>query len=326
MQEKQVYNKIYCPKKWEQVNKYNKRMMEDYLLDLRAKRRSQGTIDQYKNDLRILFIYIFDELDNVPIHKLKKKQFTHYSIWLQEKNMGTRRVNRLLSALRSMLAFAEDDDDYGDDIQINYAAKVKGLANEDSREIIFLSMEEIDAMRNYFIENKMWLDATLISVLIDTGARKNEVRQIDKKTITDDGRFTNVVVGKRNKKFRLLYNNYTKETAKMLLEERGEDGISSLWVKNGKECDEDDIYYIVCGWRKVLFELTGEFKKFNVHSFRHSAAELLSVGEHYICKNLNNKKFDINEIKLLLNHDSSATTEGYLKDKSEEELLNAFGI
>lgn len=326
MQEKQIYNKIFCPNKWEKVNNYNKRMLNDFLLELKSTRKSEGTIKQYKNDLRILFMFIYDELDNVPIHKLKKKHFRNYSIWLQEKNMSSRRVNRLLSALRSMLAFAEEDDEYEDDIEINYAAKVKGLKNEDVREIVFLEMEEIDALRNYFIKNEMWLDATLISVLIDTGARKNEIRQIEKDTISDNGRLTNIVIGKRNKKFRLLYNRYTKETYKHYLEQRGEDSIKSLWVQNGREMDEDDIYYVVTNWRKVLYELTGTFKNFNVHSFRHSAAELLSIGEHYICRDLKGKKFDLNEIKLLLNHESTATTEGYLKDKSEDELLNAFGL
>lgn len=327
MSEKQVYNRIFDEKKWDNVNKYNKRMMEDFLLELKSARKAESTIKQYRNDLRILFIFIHDELDNVPIHKLKKKHFRNYSIWLQEKDMKSRRVNRLLSALRSMLTFAEEDDEYEDDIEINYASKVKGLRNEDVRDIIFLEMEEVDVLRNYFIDNERWLEATLISILIDTGARKNEVRQVEKESLALEGKpVTNIVVGKRGKKFRLLYNRYTRETYPKYLEQRGEDEFKSLWVKNGKELDGDDIYNIVYRWRKILYELTGEMKKFNVHSFRHSVAELLSTGEHYICKDLNNKKFDINEIKLLLNHESSATTEGYLKDKSEEELLNAFSL
>ena len=319
-----VYNRIFDEKKWENINKYNKKMMEDFLLELKSNRKSEGTIKQYRNDLRILFTFIYDELDNVPIHKLKKKHFRNYSIWLQEKNMSPRRVNRLLSALRSMLTFAEEDDDYEDDIEINYAAKVKGLKGEDVREIVFLEMEEIDLLRNKFLKEKRYLEASLISILIDTGARKNEVRQIEKNTITIDGRFTNVVVGKRNKKFRLLYNRYTKEAVSLFLKQRGNDNVASLWYYKGKQYDENDIYDFVYKWRKELEEMTGEYKKFNVHSFRHSAAELLSVGEHYICKDLGGKKFELNEIKLLLNHESTATTEGYLKDKSEEELLNAF--
>lgn len=321
-----VYNRYFDEEKWEKVNKYNKKMLNDFLLELKSKRKSEGTIKQYKNNLRILFLFIYDELDNVPIHKLKKKHFRNYSIYLQDKGLSPRRVNSMLSAMRSMLTFAEEDDDYEDDIKINYAAKVKGIANEDVREIVFLEMEEVDIMRNYFIKNEMWFEAALISILIDTGARKNEVKQIEKDSVTSDGKFTNVVVGKRNKKFRLLYNKYSKESVGKYLEMRGQDDIKSLWVKNGKVFDEDDIYYTVCSWRKILFEETGVFKNFNVHSFRHSTAELLKTGEHYICKGLGDKKFDINEIRLLLNHESIATTEGYLKDRSEEELLNAFAL
>ena len=57
-----VYNRIYTKEKWEQVNKYNKNLMEDYLMELKSQKKSQGTIDQYRNDLRIMFIYIL-ELD-----------------------------------------------------------------------------------------------------------------------------------------------------------------------------------------------------------------------------------------------------------------------
>lgn len=42
-----VYNKIYTKEKREQVNKYNKNLMEDYLLELKSQKKSQGTIDQH---------------------------------------------------------------------------------------------------------------------------------------------------------------------------------------------------------------------------------------------------------------------------------------
>lgn len=323
MEKKNVYNKYFDEKKWENVNRYNKQMLEDFLLEMKSNRRSEGTIKQYKNNLRILFLFIYDELDNVPIHKLKKKHFRNYSIYLQDKGLSTRRVNSMLSAMRSMLTFAEEDDDYEDDIKVNYAAKVKGLRNEDVREIVFLTMEEVDILRNYFIKNKMYKDALLISVLIDTGGRKNEVNQIERSSVTKDGMRTNLVTGKRNKKFRLIYNRYTKEMIGPYNKQRGKDDIKSLWIREdgSRAMDEDDIYYQVCSWRKILEELTGEFKKFNVHSFRHTCAELLNTGEHYICKDLGGKKFELNTIRLLLNHESVETTSGYLKDRGEEELI-----
>ena len=323
----QIYNQFFTEEKWEKVNRYNKRLLDDFILEKKSLRKSSGTLKQYKNNLRILFIYILEECDNVPIYELKRKDFRDYSLFLQDKGMAPRTVNSKLSAMRSMLAYAEDDNDYSCDIKVNYGAKIKGLQNEDVREIVFLTMEEVDMLRNYFIENNMYMDAALISVLIDTGARKNEVNQVLKKTITDDGKFTNIVVGKRGKKFKLLYNRYTKESVKEYLKHRGEDNCEYLWVdEDGKVLGEKDIYNIVCGWRKILYELTGEYKKFNVHSFRHTTAELLVTGEHYICKELGDKKFDINQVRILLNHSSSSTTEGYIKDRSEEELLDAFGL
>ena len=67
-----VYNRIYSKNKWEQVNKYNKELMEDFLLELKAQKKSQGTISQYKNDLRIMFIYILEELGNKEIYKFTR--------------------------------------------------------------------------------------------------------------------------------------------------------------------------------------------------------------------------------------------------------------
>ena len=46
--------------------------------------------------------------------------------------MSNARVNRLMSALRSMLEYASNEEDYEDEIEINYASKVKGLQKEDS--------------------------------------------------------------------------------------------------------------------------------------------------------------------------------------------------
>ena len=62
-----IYNRIYNKQKWEQVNKYNKELMEDFLLELKAQKKSKNTIDQYRNDIRILYTYILEELGNKEI-------------------------------------------------------------------------------------------------------------------------------------------------------------------------------------------------------------------------------------------------------------------
>lgn len=331
MSEGKIYNRIFTNEKWEKVNKYNKDLMNDFLLELKSQKKKDGTLKQYKNDLRILFIYVLEELDNKPVHKLNKKSFRNYSLWLStECNMSNARVNRLLSALRSMLAFATDDDDYSDDIEINYAAKVKGLKKEKVRDIIFLSMDEVSHLYDTLIKNKKYQQATLLGLMIDSACRRNEAYQVEKSSITDDGAFTNVVVGKRGKKFRLLYNDMTKNAYKLYMEQRGEDNVKSLWItkEDGevKQASYESLYYWVRSWRPIIEEYSGEEKKFNAHSFRHISLELLSTGDHYICKKLGKEKFELRELQLLANHSDPSTTASYLADKSDDELLNAFGL
>lgn len=323
-----VYNRIYNKEKWESVCKYNKNLMDDFLLELKSQKKSQGTINQYRNDLRILFIYIHDELDNKEIYKLKKKHFRNYLMWLSDKGMSNARVNRLMSALRSMLEFGSNEEDYEDELEINYAQKVKGLQKEKVREIIFLTDEEVEYIYTRLVEEKKYQQALLCALMYDSAGRRKECFQVTKDSITDDSNFTNQVVGKRNKKFKLMYHGRTKSAMKLLMKNRGNDDIESLWTTtvDGKlvPASYEALYAWVISWRKILAEKF-EYKEFNPHSFRHSCANNLENGTHYVSKELN-KKFELFQIQKLMNHSDISTTQSYLQDKSEDELLEAFGL
>lgn len=327
-EKKKVYNRIFDESKWGNVNQFNKDLMEDFLMELRAKKKSKGTIDQYRNDLRILFIFIYDELRNKPIYELKKKQFRNYMLWLQEKDLSNARINRLMSACRSMLTFAEEEEDYEDLIQSNPAQKVKGLTRESVRDIVFLNWDEVEIIYNELKLQERYQEALLLALAIDSAGRKNELHQVTKNCITEDGNFTKEVIGKRNKRFRLMYNDMTKEAYNLYMKQRGEDDIDALWiVERGEKSpiSVEGLYGWVVSWRKILEGKTGEYKEFNVHSFRHVALELLSTGDHYLAKKLG-KKFDLDSLKLLAHHESVDTTSGYLRDKSDDMLLDAFGL
>lgn len=325
---KPVYKKIFDEEKWRQVNKFNKDLMEDFLLELQAKKRSKGTIDQYRNDLRILFIFILDHLGNKPIYELKKKQFRNYMLWLQGRNLSNARINRLMSACRSMLTFGEDEEEYEDVITSNPAQKVKGLTKEGVKEIVFLSWDEVEIIYNELKAQERYQEALLLALAVDSAGRRNELFQVKKDSITMDGSFTNEVVGKRGKRFKLMYHDMTKEAYTLYMKQRGDDDIDSLWISQRGEKREgsyDMLYTWVVSWRKILLDKTGEYKEINTHSWRHISLELLSTGDHYLCKKLG-KKFELHELKLLAHHSDLSTTDSYLRDKSDDMLLDAFGL
>ena len=327
-----VYNKIYTPQLWEEVNKENKVIMNDYLEEYKQRKKAKGTIDQYHNDLRIVFIFILKELDNKSILELKKKDFRRFNIWCQEKNMSNARVNRLMSAIRSMLAYVEDDEEY--DYEINYASKVKGLSKEPVRvdeDDFFMTYEQIVAIKEELLRRGELKLAVLHMILFDSAGRRNEIHQILKNGLLN-GNKTNIVIGKRGKKFPLVYLNDTKELIRQYLEERGEDDIESLWIigkgDNKKPASYDVLYDWVVKISKIFSEMEGKEINIFCHSYRHSRIEVLLQGmdTRLLDKDGNPRKYSLEEVQKFVHHSSSDTTASYAKNHDEDVIDDMFNL
>lgn len=317
-----VYNRIFTKEKWEEVNSFNKDLLNDYILQIKAEGKSEKTIKQYYNDSRILLIFIMEQLGNKPIYKLNRKSFRNFTLWMKENGLSPARINRMLSTTRNILNFGQDDDDYSEEFEDCKAnpSRIKGMKKEKTRDIVFLTDDEVLKIYNHLIEEKKFSQALLCALMYESACRRNEAFQVKRSDITLDGTFTQrEVVGKRGKKFKLMYHQLTKEAYQRLEENRTDDG-DSLWLtRSDTAASYESLYAWVSSWREIL----DNEKDFNPHSFRHSALENYSTGEHYVAKQLG-KKFTIKELKILAHHDDLSTTDSYLKCKDEEKLLEAF--
>lgn len=329
-----IYNKFYTDELWAKVNKKNKLILDDFLAEYRQRKMKPGTISGYKNDLRIILIYVLKELNNKCILELKKKDFRGLSLYFTEEcDMSPARTNRLKSALNSMLTFCEEDDDY--EYEINYAKKVKGVPRErvkDDEDDFFFTFDEFIKVRDILVEREKLQYAVLWSLGFDSAGRKNELFQVEKHGLLD-GNKTNVVVGKRGKKFQLVYLDDTKELIRQYLEERGEDNIDSLWIKGSGEnkmplSNSNALYDRICYISKVLSEVRGEVCNIFPHTMRHSRLECLSQGTdlRLLDENGDPRKYPLEEIQIFAHHSDVSTTQTYLKDHSEETIDSMFGF
>lgn len=328
---KQVYNKIYTLDKWNDVNTNNKNYMFDFIEELHANKKSEGTIKQYKNDLRIFLIYLLDSCNNINLENLNRKDFRRFSLWLLNTcNMSNARVNRVMSSVRSFFDYLENDDDT--DIDINYASKIKGLQKQAIRtdnDYFFIEHNDIMLLRDYLVKNNKLVDALILMIAYDSGARRNEIAQITKYNILDNN-YTNIVQGKRGKKFKLRFHNDTKLLIEEYLKQRGEDDIDSLFITNHggnvREITYEGIYTRWKAMLKILSDLKGKEYNCAFHSIRHSTAENLLNGldDRFKDENGNNKKFTLNQIKVLLHHDNISTTELYVKNRDDEIINEMF--
>ncbi|HLO11499.1 MAG TPA: site-specific integrase [Pseudoneobacillus sp.] len=320
--------RIYSDETWAKVHEDNKEVLNDYILELKSKKKSEGTVYQYAADIKMFFCWVCENLDNKPILNLKKRDFRRFFLFLEEKSPA--RINRVQCSIRNLLEFCTQDDDLYEEYEINVMRSIKGLQKEKVRDIHFLTNDQIELILGHLIQKKQYQRALYLALSYESAGRRNEVHQVLKHKFLDENK-TNIVTGKRGKKFPLLYFSRSKEIAKLYLDQRGQDNIDSLWVVgDGEErqpASYETLYNWVMSFRTILQKLTKEDTiEFNPHSLRHSALENYADGTHYVLKEMGKDKLDIKVLKVLANHSDISTTESYLKDKDQEILGEAFGL
>jgi len=330
MTKKNIYNQFFTKEDWAMVNSINKEIMADYIMELKQSQKKPSTIKNYKSDWRIVFIKILHDFDNKSILEMSKKDFRKLSIYFKEEcNHSNARVNRLMSAIRSMLTYCEDDEEW--DYDFSSASRLKGLPKEKVRDIVFLTNEQILKLYGKLEETEEYQLATILALAYESAGRKNELFQCKKNSFLESKYFTNKVIGKRGKEFVLIYKDKTLYFAKKYLEQRGIDKLEQMWTKTVGNKSQTISSGTIYDWFKkmsqILSEIEDKYIDFNVHSLRHSALDNLSTGSHYLCEELGKEDgFKLEELQKYAHHSSSDTTNSYLKNRDRDVIFGMFEI
>lgn len=297
--------------------------MQQYLRNCKADKKGERTIREYGYDLRLFFCWNLLFNENMSVLDFKKKHFNEFKFFMvEERGASNARINRLLSAIRTMMSYAEDDDDDYEEYFRNPAAKIKGLEKNPVRDIAFLSQAQIDLLRSYLLEHKMYQHLCLLDILYDSCARINEVFQVSNTETAKAGYLKVTCKGGRSE-FILLHDR-AKESLKLHLNVKQED--EAFWQsKYGPAKDTSTLR----GWVKDLYiilkQLDSKTPYFTPHSFRHSVIENMLNGSHYLCEKIG-RPFTIEEVALIAHHKSTDMTKSYAKPKDGEMIFNMFGI
>lgn len=314
---------LYSQERWEKVNEVNKELMQLYLRSTRADRRRPNTCSEYTYDLRFFLIWNLLYNNNMNVLEFKKRNFEDFKFFMtDERNVSNARANRLLCVVRRMMDYAEDDDDLYESYVRNVAAKVKSLEKKPVKENTFLKQEQIDLLRGYLINKKMYQHLCLLDLFYDTGARINEVLQVKDTDTLKHGYIK--VECKGGEKQYILIHEHSQESIKLHLsiKERGE----AFWQSKYGPVKKTST---LRGWVKDMYEILKELEPttpyFTPHSFRHTVIENLCNGTHYLCKKIG-RKLTIEEAQIIVHHKSIDMTKSYMKPKDGEIVFKLFGI
>lgn len=321
--------KLYDENLWSKADQENKDILDDYELELESRGRAKKTIQQYMFDLRGFVCWVAKYRQNISMLKLKRRDFRKLFLDMAKQGTSNARINRFQSSLRNCLQYCYEEDEEYPDYHDNIMNKIHGLQKESVHKVVFLTDEEINIVLNYLLKNKKYQKALFFSLMYDSACRRNEACQVKKESFVGD-RITNEVIGKRGKKFKLIYSKRTKILANIYFAHRGKDDCDATWIKhdgNGKvlPLTYSSLYDWINDVKKALPDKE-DVDNLVIHSFRHSSLENYDQGTHYFLKELGQKSLDLDTLRLVAHHSNVDTTKGYLKNHDEEKIENVFGL
>lgn len=210
MGRKTVYNRIFNEEEWAEVNPKNKQLFNEWKTYLMSTDKSEGTIKQYYNDLRILAIFLKNQCGNKFIVDLNKRDIIAFQGFaINEWGHSSNRVRRLKSCLSSLCNYIENimDDMYPD--FRNIVNKIESPKKKPVREKTVLTEEQVDNVLSTLVESKQYQKACVFALAANSGARLSELL-----------RFKVSYFNKEN----LQHGAYYKTPEKVRIKGRGRDG------------------------------------------------------------------------------------------------------
>lgn len=238
-----VYNNIVTEEKWMKVNPNNIQLGEDWLEYLQSVDRSPQTLQAYRNDLRIFWVWCLDFNNNKYFPELTKREIAKFQNHaLNTWGWGSSRIRRVKSCLSSLSNYIQDilDDEPEFENYKPIVRKIENPAKIARREKTILTDEQVEYLLATLVEQKKYECACAIAIAAYSGMRHGELLQM-KPVFFSDEHFVYESMWKTDKvrakghgkegtplsKF-VLYG--AKPYIDLWMNERKEKGIDSEWM------------------------------------------------------------------------------------------------
>ena len=271
------------------------------------KRYSPNTITSYRKDLEDFLSFLMDREGLEDLQKAEKKMVRNFIVFLSEKGLTKRSINRKISTLKSFYAFLQR-------ISLINVSPVEGLSTlkfYPEKQIPF-SKEEMQDLSVILDSGEVeLLDRLIIEVLYQTGMRRAELCDL----LLENVHFYRneiTVIGKGNKQRIVPISPVLMQELKVYNDEyRKPNPDVDLYffvTPKGKKITEKFVYLLVTRYLSAV----SSKRKRSPHILRHSFATPI----------LNNGA-EISKVKKMMGHASLSSTQVYT-NADIEQLKNIF--
>lgn len=170
------------------IREENIELMEEFLDYLETTDHSPTSINVYKNNLHIFFVYCQRHLKNKDFVNIKKRDIMNFQGYMVKNGLSPARIKNIKSTLSSMGNFIEnvlDEEEKWENFK-NIVNKIPSPIGQTVRDKTVLEDEDCQRLLDYLVENKMYQKACIFALAWSSGRRKSELLRIKRSHISEE--------------------------------------------------------------------------------------------------------------------------------------------
>ena len=278
-------------------------MLERFLEYIAVEKRySPNTLISYRKDLEDFSLFLLETEAHQDLVKVDKKIIRNFMVYLGEKKIAKRSINRKLSSLRSFYLFLLKVGE----IKTSPLENIQSLKFYAEKQIPFSEEEMADQQREVNRPaKKSLLKELIVETLYQTGIRRAELVNLLLENV-DFSKSEVKVIGKGNKTRVIpISKKLSTLMAEYLLIRKPLEAYTEYFFINakGKKLNDKFVYSTV----NTYLSLVTSKKKKSPHILRHSfATHVLKYGA------------EISKVKMIMGHSSLASTQVYTSANIEQ--------
>mgnify|MGYP003584744204 FL=1 len=278
-------------------------MLERFLEYIAVEKRySPNTLISYRKDLEDFSLFLLETEAHQDLVKVDKKIIRNFMVYLGEKKIAKRSINRKLSSLRSFYLFLLKVGE----IKTSHLENIQSLKFYAEKQIPFSEEEMADQQREVNRPaKKSLLKELIVETLYQTGIRRAELVNLLLENV-DFSKSEIKVIGKGNKARVIpISKKLSTLMAEYLLIRKPLEAYTEYFFINakGKKLNDKFVYSTV----NTYLSLVTSKKKKSPHILRHSfATHVLECGA------------EISKVKMIMGHSSLASTQVYTSANIEQ--------
>ena len=278
-------------------------MLERFLEYIAVEKRySPNTLISYRKDLEDFSLFLLETEAHQDLVKVDKKIIRNFMVYLGEKKIAKRSINRKLSSLRSFYLFLLKVGE----IKTSPLENIQSLKFFAEKQIPFSEEEMADQQREVNRPaKKSLLKELIVETLYQTGIRRAELVNLLLENV-DFSKSEIKVIGKGNKARVIpISKKLSTLMAEYLLIRKPLEAYTEYFFINakGKKLNDKFVYSTV----NTYLSLVTSKKKKSPHILRHSfATHVLEYGA------------EISKVKMIMGHSSLASTQVYTSANIEQ--------